>query len=154
MRWEEGRATVEDLLSRGELQRVSLDIDSAKVLLSVARHHLASAGAIRENDPEGSYAALYDASRKAFAALLEAQGLRATSRGGHVALREAIFAQFSGLSGGAVLKPFDRLRRRRNELEYPGGVPSIDPEEVGEALARSAEMVQFAEKLIEQLPVY
>ena len=77
-----------------------------------------------------------------------------TSRGGHVALREVASAQFSGLSGADVLKPFDRLRRRRNDIEYPGADSAIDSDEVDEALARSAEMVDFAERLFEQLPVF
>jgi hypothetical protein len=61
---------------------------------------------------------------------------------------------FSGLSGADVLKPFDRLRRRRNDIEYPGADSAIDSDEVDEALARSAEMVDFAERLFEQLPVF
>lgn len=154
MRWEEGRGTVERLLVGGELQRVTADLDSARALLRSARRHLSSATTIRETDPEGAYAALYDAARKACAALLEAQGLRATSRGGHVALRDAAVAQFAGLSGGRVLRSFDRLRRRRNDIEYPAGDSGIDLAEVDEALARSTEVVDFAEKLLDALPVF
>lgn len=154
MRWEEGREVVERLLADGELARISADLASAKSLLESARRHLASARKIRESDPEGAYAALYDAARKASAALLEAQGLRATSRGGHVAVREAVLAQFGALSGGQVLRAFDRLRRRRNDIEYPDGDSGIDLDEVDEALARSQEMVKFAEKLVEHLPLF
>lgn len=145
---------MEHLLSGGELEHVTPDVDAARALLEVARRHLASAHAIRESDPEGAYAALYDAARKALAALLEVQGLRVTSRGGHIALREVVSAQFSGLSGGGVLKPFDRLRRRRNDIEYPGTDSAIDNDELDEALTRSAEMVDFAERLFEKLPVF
>jgi hypothetical protein len=113
-----------------------------------------SAAAIRETDPEGAYSLLYDAARKSCAALLETQGLRATSVGGHVALRDAVLAQFSRLSGGIVLQPFDRLRRRRRDIEYPGGESAIDVDEVDEALIRSSGMVDFAEKLVDRLPVF
>lgn len=154
MRWEEGRATIERLLRSGELQRVVPDIDSATALLKTARNHLSSATTICESDPEGAFAALYDASRKACAALLEAQGLRATSRGGHIALRDAVAAQFGSLAGGQALRPFDRLRRRRNDIEYPAGDSGIDLAEIDEALVRATEMVDYAERLVEQLPVF
>jgi hypothetical protein len=154
VRWEEGRGTVESLIANGDLQRVTADLSSAKSLLEAARRHLSSAASIRESDPEGAYATLYDAARKACAALLEAQGLRATSRGGHIAVRDAVQAQFAELTGGGVVRPFDRLRRRRNDIEYPGGDSGIDVDEVDEALARATEMVEFAERLVDELPVF
>jgi hypothetical protein len=154
MRWETGREVVERLLADGELDRISPDLENARSLLESARRHLSSARKIRESDPEGAYAALYDAARKACGALLEAQGLRATSRGGHVALREAVIAQFGSLSGGQVLRAFDWLRRRRNDIEYPDGDSGIDLDEVDEALVRSEEIVSFAERLVGHLPVF
>ena len=42
----------------------------------------------------GAYQPPYDALRKAAAALLAVQGLRATSRGGHIAIQDAVRAQF------------------------------------------------------------
>lgn len=123
-------------------------------MVEIARRHLDSARKIRDGDPEGAYAALYDAARKACAALLEAQGLRATSRGGHIAVHDTVLAQFGSLSGGEVLRSFGRLRRRRNEVEYPIGVSRIDADEVDEALARAAEIVDYAERLVPELPVF
>jgi len=154
MRWEQGRGVVDQLIAGGELERVTPDRDTAKKLLASARRHLSSSRKIRASDSEGGYAALYDAARKACAGLLEAQGLRATSRGGHVALREAVEAQFASLTGGAVLRSFDRLRRRRNDIEYPGGDSGIDLDEVDEALVRADEIVSYAEKLVDELPVF
>jgi hypothetical protein len=154
VRWEQGRAVVERLVEDHELERVSADLDAALELLRMARRHLDSAAKIRDTDPEGSYAALYDAARKACAALLEVQGLRATSRGGHVALREAVLAQFGSLSGGQVLRSLDRLRRRRNDIEYPDGDSGIDLDEVDEALERAGEIVDYAAKLAPELPVF
>ena len=154
MSWEQGRETIDELLARGELQNVSPDLDVAHQLLETARKHLGSASVIQTNDPEGAYAALYDAARKSCAALLQAQGLRPTSRGGHIAVREAVLAQFSALPGGQVLRSFDRLRRRRNEMEYPSGESTIDEPEISEALSRAEQMVGFAEKLIDELPVF
>lgn len=121
MKWEEGRTAVEQLLAARELERVSADPNAAKKLIDSAHRHLDSARKIRVSDPEGAFAALYDAARKSCAALLEVQGLRATSRGGHVAVRDAVVAQFASLPGGDALLSFDRLRRRRNDIEYPAG---------------------------------
>lgn len=145
---------MEGLLERGELQRVAPDLDNAKALMTSAGQHLISAATIRESDPEGAFATLYDAARKACAALLEAQGLRATSRGGHIAIREAVLAQFGDGAGGQALRPYDRLRRRRNDIEYPSGDSGIDLAEVDEAIESAAGIVAYAEKLIDHLPVF
>jgi hypothetical protein len=154
MKWEEGRTAVEQLLAARELERVSADPNAAKKLIDSAHRHLDSARKIRVSDPEGAFAALYDAARKSCAALLEAQGLRATSRGGHVAVREAVVTQFASLAGGDALRSFDRLRRRRNDIEYPAGDSGVDTDEVDEALERAEGIVAYAEKVIDTLPVF
>ncbi|MFA5889546.1 MAG: hypothetical protein WDA27_01110 [Actinomycetota bacterium] len=145
---------IERLLAAGELQRVTPARNSAEALLRMARSHLSSASAVRDSDPEGAYAALYDGARKACASLLEVQGLRATSRGGHIAIRDAVLAQFAELTGGAALRTLDRLRRRRNDIEYPQGESGIDADEIDEALARAHEIVAYAEQIVEHLPVF
>jgi hypothetical protein len=58
-----------------------------------------------------------DALRKSSAALLAVQGLRATSRGGHVAIQDAVAAQFG--NAVRVFRSFGRIRRARNSFEYP-----------------------------------
>jgi hypothetical protein len=85
---------------------------------------------------------------------LETQGIRPTSRGGHVALRDAVAAQFGALSGGQPLRSFDRLRWRRNDIEYLGGSRAIDAQEVDEALARAVAIVEYAECLAPKLPAF
>jgi len=68
-------------------------------------------------DLQGAYQLAYDALRKSAASLLEAQGLRATSRGGHIAVQDAVTAPFG--SSIWTLRSFSRLRRARNSFEYP-----------------------------------
>jgi hypothetical protein len=58
----------------------------------------------------------YDALRKSAAVLLAVQELRATSRGGHIAMRDAIGAQFG--ASVPAFKSFGRIRRARNDFEY------------------------------------
>lgn len=141
MRWKEGRAEIGAMLVSGELQRVPASREHADNLLNQARKHLASARAVVENDPEGAYAIGYDASRKALVAVLENQGLRATSRGGHVAVYRSVHAQLDPPLG-AVLRPFDRMRRRRNGLEYPDfEAPALTAADALEDLERARAIV-------------
>ncbi|GAA1504110.1 hypothetical protein GCM10009677_40280 [Sphaerisporangium rubeum] len=118
MRWTLGEDTIRRLLTERELQRVQLARETAKTMLAAAESHLASVGKIRDDDPEGAYTLCYDAARKACAALLQAQGLRATSAGGHIALKDAVVAQFASTPEGRPLRRLDQMRRRRNVVEY------------------------------------
>ncbi|WP_220040664.1 hypothetical protein [Streptomyces tateyamensis] len=111
-RWEQGRATVDDLIQRREVERVPASAEHAQAELTQARQHLASAKLLLDVDPVGAYSLAYDAARKALAAVLMNQGLRATSRGGHVAVYETVKAQLDPPLGG-VLRPFSRMRIRR-----------------------------------------
>jgi len=144
MRWQQGRDTVDGMIRRGEVERVTASRDHAEVLVRQARQHLDSARAIAGVDPVGGYQLLYDAARKALAAVLENQGLRATSRGGHIAVRDAVSAQLDPPLG-AVLRPFDRLRRRRNQAEYPSAEhPRMETEDVERDLPKVEQIVELA----------
>jgi len=93
---------------------------------------------------------MYDGARKALAAILAHQGLRATSKGGHLAVQNAVEAQ----SGQArqVVRPFSRIRRRRNEAEYPSDAnPTIDTEQVFDDLPKARALAEAAAKIIPQM---
>jgi hypothetical protein len=68
--------------------------------------------------PLAGYALAYDAARKALTAILENQGLRPTTRGGHLAVYEAVRAQLEAPMG-RLLRTFNRMRTRRHDAEYP-----------------------------------
>ena len=128
MRWVQGRTVIEQMLAAGDLQRVPASREHADRLLEQARRHVSSTQNAAVADPEGAYALLYDAARKALTAILENQGLRPTSRGGHLAVYHAVRAQLDPPMG-RVLLPFDRMRRRRHDVEYPpAGAPGPTPE--------------------------
>ena len=97
------------MLERGELSQITANAELADRLLATARQHLASARLLADTDPYLAYVAVYDAIREALSALLQIQGLRATTSGGHLAVMHAVQAQF-GASMGAVLRPVDRIR--------------------------------------------
>lgn len=82
------------------------------------------------------------------------QGLRPTSVGGHLALYEAVLAQFDPPLG-SVFRAFGWMRPLRNDSEYPSvdrPVASVDDAIAGRDAA--AQIVDAAAKLIGQLPPY
>jgi hypothetical protein len=115
MTWEPGRDRVQQLIDDGEVERVAPDVELARWLLADAGRHITSASAAKATgDMSGAYQLAYDAFRKSAASLLEAQGLRATSRGGHLAVQEAVTAQFG--AAVRIFRSFGRIRRARNSF--------------------------------------
>ena len=91
-RWEPGRADINAQLTAGYLQKVKPDRRLAELYIEHAKLHLAASRQTLGIDATGSFQLAYDASRKALAAVLENQGLRATSKGGHRAVEDALRA--------------------------------------------------------------
>jgi hypothetical protein len=136
---------VERLLAQGELEHVPSSIPHSNRLLNESQGHLASARQIVRDDPTGSYQLAYDAARKTCSALLAIQGLRATSRGGHVAVQDVVRHQF-----GRDFDQFSRMRRRRHQSEYPDiGTPALTTEDADEAIALAERMILAARALID-----
>jgi HEPN domain len=151
VKWQQGRETVTAMLRDGQLERVPPSREHADALLDQAQRHLKTAELAADDDPVGSYQLTYDAARKALAAILENQGLRATSRGGHIAVLEAVTAQLDPPLG-AVLRPFDRMRRRRNDAEYPrNSVQSFTPQDARRDKAKATEILTLAHGVIDQM---
>jgi hypothetical protein len=141
------------MLDRGELAQVVADLGMANRLISSAKRHLRSAEMVGKEDPELAYAAIHDAARKAMAAMLQAQGLRPTTAGGHLAVQHAVKAQF-GASMGKLLRPVDRIRTTRHAAEYPDRETWIDADAVLADLPAAQRLVDAAEKAIEHLTVF
>ena len=111
-----------------------------------------SARSLTEDDPAGAFQMVYDAARKACSALLAVQGLRATSRGGHIAVRDAARAQFGQRPGGHVLRGI----RSHASPAQGCGVPqdpgdAIDATDVRDALPKSKAIVEFVAGLLPDL---
>lgn len=141
------------MIERRELSQVTASTELAERLLATARQHVASARLLADSDPYLAYAALHDAIRKALASLLQAQGLRATTAGGHLAVVQAIQAQF-GTTMGAILRPVDRIRTTRHEAEYPGPTTYIDEDAVTDDLPKAEAVIEAAAKALPHLPVF
>ncbi len=150
MTWERGRTEIERLLSGGELERVTPSDEVAGRLLTNAEAHIGLASKGFEDDPSGALQLSYDAARKASAALLAVQGLRSTTRGGHIAVIDAVRAQFNDRSGLEVFGKLNRLRRRRNSNEYPDpDSPTVTGDDARQALATARETVDATRRLID-----
>lgn len=153
MSWPSGKDDIRRLLQADHLQKVTPAADSATELLLAAQRHLTSAIALSEDDPDSAYTLLYDAARKSLAAVLLAQGLRATRRGGHYALEEAIRAQFTEPPPRDAFRSFGRLRRTRNQVEYEN-ISSVTIDDVRADAATVGEIHAVATKLVPILPVF
>ena len=150
MTWQPGHDRIEELLAAGELEQVTPADSVASLLLQDAGRHLATAAAaVETGDLAGAYQLAYDALRKSAASLLAVQGLRATSRGGHVAVQEAIIAQFGSTTH--VFRAFGRIRRARNSFEYPSTTtpgPALD--DVTDAITAASQAHDAAVTILDQ----
>jgi HEPN domain len=149
MSWETGSERIQELLSAGELSQIPPDSELARRMLADAGRHLATAAAAESTaDLAGAYQLAYDALRKSAASLLEAQGLRATSRGGHIAVQDAVVAQFG--SSIRALRSFSRLRRARNSFEYPSAeTPGPSGDDVKDAIRIAREIHDAVGRILE-----
>lgn len=146
-RWPEGSVEIEQMITVGELERVAPSATHAQRLLAEAERHLVSAEQVADTDPPMAYDSLYSAARKALSAVLYKQGLRATSRGGHLAAQHAIEAQLGRIRH--VVKAFHHLRVTRNEADYPSEEsPPLTPADVREDLPEAASIVDAMKKFI------
>lgn len=151
MKWNQGRAEIEKLLADKHLQRIPASREHADRLLIQARRHPTSAAAAADPDPEGAYALLYDAARKALWAILENQGLRPTSAGGHLAAYHAVRAQLDPPMGWQ-LRPYDRRRRHRRDAEYPSAdAPALTPEDIKDDIPKVKDIVSIAKSVLDQM---
>lgn len=150
MTWERGRSEIERLIADGELEQVVPSAGVASRLLADATAHIRLASKGAADDPTGALQLSYDASRKAAAALLAVQGLRATTRGGHIAVIDAVRAQFNDRGGMEVFGRLSALRRRRHRAEYPDeDSPEVDKDDARQALNTAQAVIDATERLID-----
>ena len=154
MRWNQGRTEIDKLIADGELQRVPPNREHADQLLVQSRKDLASAELLLDSNPKRAYESLYDAARMALTAVLKNEGLRPTSRGGHIAPYSAVIAQLDPPMG-AILRPFDRMRRTRNRSEYPSfTTPDVTPDNVRADLPVAGSIVEVCGSVLDEMSPY
>ena len=149
MSWQRGHAEVQRLIADGELEKVAPSAEVAARLMADADAHIRLAAKGTSDDPAGALQLSYDAARKAAAALLAVQGLRATTRGGHIAGIDAVRAQFNDRGGMEVFGRLHAMRRRRNRTEYPDeDSPGVDEHDAQQALNTAQDVIDAARRLL------
>ena len=149
----DGRTTIEYLLGRGRLERIDGKTagDSAAMIIGRAERRLLTAdGGLKAGDVEGAFAAAYDAYRMAAEALLIRQALRATgAEGSHMAVEDAISAQYARRVPGFVKPTFERFRRTRHAAQYfdPSSA-EISAEDSAWALSTARTVVETVRDLL------
>lgn len=150
MSWAQGRDQISAAINAGDLQHVTGGQAAGEGWISDARRKYATAQAIADADPETAYVTTYDAARFALVGLLAQQGLRATQKGGHYAVEQAVRAQF-----GTGFASFGTLRRRRAELEYPSYPgEEVEHDELIEVFAAALQIIDRAVQLIGHLSIF
>ena len=134
---------ISDLITQGMLERVPADRATAGDWIDAARRHLVSADRIKDVDPEGAYVLLYDAARKAIAAMMLTEGLRARAvPGSHRAVAEYAVRSVNRKQDRAHLQRFDGMRRNRNRVEY--GTATIGSQVVESDFEHAVAIVEIA----------
>jgi hypothetical protein len=154
IRWPKGERTVAFLIDRGRLEPFEANdpAGTASAVLERATRRLeAPARAASANgDADGAYAAAYDAYRMAGEALLARQLLRATGGdGSHMAVEDAVSAQFSANIAAFAKPVFEQLRRTRHSAQYfDPDAPPITEADVGWAIEKAAAALTGARSVL------
>jgi hypothetical protein len=129
-RWANGEQAVQFLLDRNRLESFEADdlaaLAEALVGRAARRVETTAAAALAGGDVDGAYVAAYDAYRMTAEALLARQALRATGGdGSHMAVEDAVSAQFAADIPPFAKPTFERLRRTRHSAQYfdPSAAP-------------------------------
>ena len=150
MTWQAGRQEVIAALRAGELQQVTGGQAAGDGWITDARRKYETAQLISDADPESAYVTAYDAASFALVGVLAQQGLRATQKGGHLVVEQAVRAQF-----GPSFVTFSTLRRRRAELEYPSYPgEQVEQEELLDALRTVDQIIDGAAQLLPHLSIF
>ena len=129
-RWARGEQTVQFLIDRGRLESFEAEdlaaVTEALITRVVRRVETTAAAALAGGDVDGAYVAAYDAYRMTAEALLARQALRATGGdGSHMAVEDAVSAQFAADIPAFAKPTFERFRRTRHSAQYfdPSAAP-------------------------------
>jgi hypothetical protein len=157
-RWEKGERAVEYLVGRGRLESFEAeDLGAlADVLIGRAlrRVQTTAAAALEGRDVDGAYVAAYDAYRMAAESLLARQGMRATGGdGSHVAVEDAVSAQFAADIPAFAKPTFERFRRTRHSAQYfdPAAAPITEPDAAW-AIEKATTAVSGVKELLAATP--
>lgn len=150
--WRPDAPATAYLLGRGQIEQVDANPGHALAILAEARKHLGSARLLATTDDiAAAFVMAYDAARKALAAMLAVQGLRAKGGdGGHRVLGELMQAQLP--EAKRLLREFDWMRQKRNDTEYrEENRPTATMDDVADAIPAAERIVELAERFVDEI---
>jgi len=157
-RWARGEQTVQFLVDRGRLESFEAGdltaLTEALITRAVRRVETTAAAALAGGDVDGAYVAAYDAYRMAAEALLARQVLRATGGdGSHMAVEDAVSAQFARDIPAFAKPTFERFRRTRHSAQYfdPSAAP-ITTSDASWAIEKAAAALSAVTALLAASP--
>jgi hypothetical protein len=118
-----GERTIQYLVDRARLESFEAmglnELADALISRAALRVETTAAAALAGGDVDGAYVAAYDAYRMTAESLLARQGLRATGGdGSHMAVEDAVAAQFATDIPEFAKPTFERFRRTRHSAQY------------------------------------
>ena len=153
-RWGKGERTVQYLVERARLESFEAEdlggLAAALIGRAALRVETTAAAALAGGDIDGAYVAAYDAYRMAAEALLARQGLRATGGdGSHMAVEDAVAAQFAADILEFAKPTFERFRRTRHSVQYfdPDAAP-ITESDASWAIEKATAVVSGVRRLL------
>ena len=153
-RWGTGVRTVQYLVDRARLESFEAtdlgQLAHALIGRAARRVETTAAAALAGGDVDGAYVAAYDAYRMAAESLLARQGLRATGGdGSHMAVDDAVAAQFAAEIPEFAKPTFERFRRTRHSAQYfdPEAAP-IDAADASWAIEKAMAVVSGVKSLL------
>jgi hypothetical protein len=149
--WPTGIDTIRRLIAAHSLQKVAASREGARTTLDAAAKHMDSAQLLDPTRPPRTPCSTTPRAR-AWPPSYKRKALRSTSRGGHYAIQEAISTQFTKPPLRDAFRPFGRLRRTRNQIEYDISPITADDIELEEPAVRT--LHSMACQLVEVLPVF
>jgi hypothetical protein len=158
-RWPAGEKTVQFLVDRNRLESFEADnvVALAEALIGRARLRVetTAAAALAGGDVDGAFVAAYDGYRMAAEALLARQALRVTGGdGSHMAVEDAVSAQFRAEIPAFAKATFERLRRARHSAQYfdPSAAPLTESDATW-AIGKAKEALSGVTALLAATPL-
>lgn len=157
-RWARGKQAVEFLVGRNRLESFEAGDPAALADTLVARAErrveTTATAALAGGDVDGAYVAAYDAYRMAAEALLARQALRATGGdGSHMAVEDAVSAQFSAEIPAFAKPVFERLRRTRHSAQYlDPSAPPLTGSDAAWAIGKAKDVLSGVKALLASSP--
>lgn len=152
--WMEGEERIRRLLQEGALERIPVDEDHVRSLLAKSKTRCDSARSVLDDDPGGALQMAYDAARKAFSAILAAQGIRPASMECHGILAESASAQLSAVMDFEV-GSFNAMRVKRDRIIHPEvGAPDVTPRDARLAVDAAALLGEKAQLVVTMVEAF